>query len=94
MNPFEVLRRPIVTEKSTLLQERGRYVFQVARSANKVQIKEAVEGAFNVKVVAVNIVNLRTKPKRMGTRMVEARPWKKAMVTLKPGDKIVIFEGA
>ncbi len=94
MHSFEVLRSPVVTEKTTLLQEQGKYVFEVARKANKVQVKEAVEKAFDVKVVAVNMINLHGKPKRYGPRFVVTKPRKKAIVTLKPGDKIEIFEGA
>lgn len=94
MHPFQVLRRPIVTEKSTLLQEQSRYVFEVFSKANKAQVKEAVEDAFNVEVVAVNIVNLHGKPKRYGPRYTKVNEYKKAVVTLKPGNKIQIFEGA
>ena len=94
MHPFEVLKRPVVTEKSTLLQERGRYVFEVSTYANKAQVKEAVQEAFNVGVVSVNIVNLRGKRKRFGRRVTKRPDWKKAIVTLKPGDKVEIFEGA
>ncbi len=91
---LQVLRRPIVTEKSTLLQEQGKYVFEVALSANKAQVKEAVEEAFDVGVVAVNIINLHGKPKRFGNRRVKTKKAKKAIVTLSPGEKIQIFEGA
>ncbi len=94
MHPFQVLRRPIVTEKSTLLQEQTRYVFEIAPDANKAQVKQAVESAFKVEVVAVNIINLHGKPKRYGPSYTRVKVYKKAIVTLKPGNKIVIFEGA
>ncbi len=93
MHTFEVLKRPVVTEKSTLLQEKGCYTFEVARSATKQQIKEAVEKAFGVEVVQVNTLTVRDKPRRYGPRLVPARRWKKAIVTLAPGNSITIFEG-
>ena len=93
MHLYEVLRRPLVTEKNTILQAQGKYAFEVAREANKPQIKQAVEKAFNVKVTAVNVMTAPGKEKRVGRRMVLTQSWKKAIVTLKPGDKIEIFEG-
>ena len=93
MHPYEVLRRPVITEKSTELQAQGKYAFEVARDANKPQIKQAVEKAFKVKVTAVNVVMVRGKERRVGRRPVLTQPWKKAVVTLQPGDKIELFEG-
>ena len=93
MNSFDILRRPIVTERSTLLQERGRYVFEVAPASTKHQIKRAVEEAFDVTVVKVNTMHVRGKSKRIGPRASLTRSWKKAVVTLGPGDTITIFEG-
>ena len=93
MNSFDILRRPIVTERSTLLQERGRYVFEVSPASTKHQIKRAVEEAFDVTVVKVNTMNVRGKSKRIGPRVSLSRSWKKAVVTLGPGDTITIFEG-
>ena len=93
MHPYEVLRRPVITEKSTELQAQGKYAFEVARDANKPQIKQAVEKAFKVKVTAVNVVMVRGKERRVGRRPVLTQPWKKAIVTLQPGDKIELFEG-
>jgi large subunit ribosomal protein L23 len=90
---FEVIRRPLVTEKNTVLQTQGKYVFEVADESNKEQVKSAVEKAFKVTVTAVNIITVRGKEKRVGRRKVTAPPWKKAVVTLKAGDKIQIFEG-
>jgi large subunit ribosomal protein L23 len=90
---FEVIRRPLVTEKNTVLQASGKYAFEVAKDSNKELVKEAVEKAFKVTVTAVNIMSVRGKEKRAGRKMVAGSPWKKAVVTLKPGDKIQIFEG-
>ncbi len=93
MNLFEVLRRPLVTEKNTILQSQGKYGFEIDGNANKNQVKQAVEKAFKVSVTSVNIMTVRGKERRVGRRVVTGSSWKKAVVTLKPGDKIQIFEG-
>ncbi len=93
MHLYEVLRRPLITEKNTALQAEGKYVFEVADEANKHQVKQAVEKAFKVKVTAVNVMTAPGKRRRVGRREVVAQPWKKAVVTLQPGDKIELFEG-
>jgi len=94
MHVYDVLRRPVVTEKSMLLAEEGKYVFEVDRRANKHQIKEAVEKVFDVTVVSVNVIKMPAKRGRYGRRMVVKEPaWKKAIVTLTPGDNISFFEG-
>ena len=93
MHLYEVLRKPLITEKNTLLQEQGKYVFKVARGANKNQVKQAVEKAFKVKVTAVNVMTVSGKMRRVGRREAMTQSWKKAVVTLKPGDKIELFEG-
>ena len=93
MQVFDILRRPVITEKSTHLQEEGRYTFEVAPNATKHQIKEAVEEAFNVNVLQVNTMHVRGKRKRFGPRIAQGRSWKKAIVLLSPGDTITIFEG-
>jgi len=90
---FDVIRRPLVTEKNTVLQAQGKYAFEVASAANKVMVKDAVEKAFKVTVITVNMMTVRGKEKRVGRRLVAGSPWKKAVVTLKAGDKITIFEG-
>jgi large subunit ribosomal protein L23 len=90
---FDVIRRPLVTEKNTSLQSQGKYAFEVAGDSNKVMVKAAVEKAFKVNVISVNIMMVRGKEKRIGRRIVQNSPWKKAVVTLKAGDKIQIFEG-
>ena len=93
MHLYEVLRRPLITEKNTMLQAQGKYVFEVAEEANKHQIKQAVEKVFKVKVMAVNVMTVPGKMKRVGRRMVLTPSHKKAIVTLKSGDKIELFEG-
>ncbi len=93
MHRYEVLRRPLITEKNTLLQAQGRYAFEVATAANKQQIKQAVEAAFKVEVTGVNTMTVPGKKRRMGRHEVLTPSWKKALVTLKPGDKIELFEG-
>jgi len=76
-----------------MLQAQGKYVFEIAREANKQQIREAVEKAFKVNVLAVNVMTAPGKRRRVGRRQVLTQSWKKAIVTLKPGDKIGLFEG-
>lgn len=90
---YEVLRRPLITEKATLLKEGDKYAFAVASKATKPQIKEAVELAFKVKVNKVNVMTVPGKTRRFGRRPVTGSPWKKAVVTLAPGHKITFFEG-
>jgi len=87
------LRRPLITEKSSFLQAEGKYSFEVAREASKPQIKQAVEKAFKVEVTAVNVLVVPGKKRRLGRRQLPAHPWKKAVVSLKSGDKIELFEG-
>lgn len=94
MNIYEVLRRPVMTEKSDVLRDQSKYVFEVDRRATKIMVKQAVEAAFNVKVVDVNILNVPATMGRYGRRKVISQSaWKKAIVTLAPGDKITFFEG-
>lgn len=93
MHLYEVLRRPLITEKNTIMQAQNKYAFEVAKEANKPQIKQAVEKAFKVKVTGVNVTKVSGKTRRVGRRLVQTPPWKKAIVTLQPGDKIVFFEG-
>lgn len=93
MHPYQVLTRPLITEKNTAQQALGKYAFEVADKANKQQIKEAVERAFKVTVTAVNIVSVSGKNRIIGRRKVMTSSWKKAIVTVKPGDNIQFFEG-
>jgi len=93
MHSYEVLRRPVITEKNTMLIEQNKYTFEVSRDANKPQIKEAVEKAFKVKVSSVNVIHVPGKMRRAGRRRGMTPSWKKAVVTLEPGNKIELFEG-
>lgn len=93
MQILEILRRPIISEKSTALQERGKYTFEVAENANKQQIKQAVEAAFQVKVSKVNVIKVSAKWRGPGRRRGLVSSWKKAVITLEPGQKIEFFEG-
>ena len=93
MEARDILLRPLVTEKSTALLEEGKYVFEVAKAANKVQIAQAVAEIFNVKVVVVNTINVTGKVKRVGRNVGRRRSYKKAIVTLAPGETIQFFEG-
>jgi len=90
---YEVLRRPLITEKATFLKEEDKYAFEVAGKATKSQVKEAVEKAFKVKVSKVNVITVPGKTRRFGRRQVTGSSWKKAIVTLAPGHKITLFEG-
>jgi large subunit ribosomal protein L23 len=93
IHPYAVLLRPIITEKTTVLTGADKYVFEVDIRANKNQIKEAVQLAFSVRVVDVNTMVMKGKPKRFGRKVTERPDWKKAIVTLVAGDKIELFEG-
>ena len=93
MHLYEVLKRPLITEKSTDLHTQGKYAFEISGKANKHEIKQAVEKAFNVGVLKVNVMTVPGKKRRAGRRMILTPSWKKAIVTLKAGDKIQIFEG-
>lgn len=93
MHVHEVLRRPIVTEKTTLQGEQGRYTFEVDSRANKHQVKEAVEKIFTVSVTAVNMIKMPGKVRRYGRRVSKPHAWKKATVTLAKGQSIEFFEG-
>jgi large subunit ribosomal protein L23 len=93
MHPYEVIVRPLITEKATMLAGDHKYAFEVDRRANKPQIREAVEKAFNVEVVNVHTMNVRGKTRRVGRRVTHTRNWKKAIVTLAEGESIQIFEG-
>jgi large subunit ribosomal protein L23 len=93
MNIHQVLVKPTITEKSTLLQESGKYTFQIAPKANKVEVKQAVEKSFGVSVLDVNITKIHGKRKRYGPRSSKQPDVKKAVVTLAQGDRINIIEG-
>ena len=94
MYVYEIIKRPIDTEKTRYQAEEGKYTFEVDRRANKHQVKEAVEQIFDVEVLYVNVINVPAKRGRYGRRMVTRKPaWKKAIVTLAPGERIDVFEG-
>jgi large subunit ribosomal protein L23 len=94
LHPAQVLLEPIVSEKSYHQITENRYTFKVHKDAHKTQIRQAVEELFDVKVVGVNVIQMPAKPKRRGTFRGTRPGWKKAIVEVKAGDKIEIFEGA
>jgi large subunit ribosomal protein L23 len=92
MNANQIIRRPLVTEKSTILREEGNVIaFEVDPNANKIQVKSAVEELFKVKVEEVRLFNVRGKMKRMGRFVGKRRDWRKAYVRLKAGEKAPEF---
>ena len=93
IHPYQIIVRPLITEKATILASENKYVFEVNRRANKPQIRAAVEIAFKVRVHKVNTLNVRGKTRTVGRRRTHTRSWKKAIVTLAEGDKIQLFEG-
>jgi large subunit ribosomal protein L23 len=93
MVPHEVLIRPIISEKNTLLNEQGKYTFEVSERANKIMVRQAIQTVFKVDVVAVNIIHVPGKLKRRGRTSGMARSWKKAVVTLAEGQQIELFQG-
>lgn len=89
----KLLKRPLTTEKSVFLQEnRNTYTFEVARQANKIEVKRAIETIFDVKVEGVRILTIHGKTKRLGRFVGKRSSWKKAFVTLKSGDTLELFE--
>ena len=94
MDLYKVIRRPLVTEKAMLPAGEGsRYVFEVEKAATKIDVRKAVEKMFKVNVTQVNTLIVRGKTKRVGRSSGRRSNWKKAFVSLKPGQKIEIFEG-
>lgn len=93
--PQKIIRRPLVTEKGTRQKDEGhQYLFEVDRDANKIEIRSAVESLFKVKVINVRTLNILGKMKRLGKKYGKKADWKKAIVTLREGDRIEFFEGA
>ena len=91
---YSVLKRPLITEKSNFLKEGlNQVVFEVDKKANKIEIKKAVEKLFKVSVVKVHTLHMRGKTKRMGRILGKKPNWKKAIVTLKEGERVDFFEG-
>jgi large subunit ribosomal protein L23 len=94
MEIYQIIKRPLITEKSTLVREESsKYLFEVDRRANKIEIGQAVEKLFKVKVLEVRVMNVQGKSKRVGKHIGRTQDWKKAIVKLEPGNKIEIFEG-
>jgi large subunit ribosomal protein L23 len=93
MEARSLIKRPIITEKTTRLMEQNKYCFMVDPRANKTQIKSAVEEIFKVKVKSVNTLNLLGKVKKMGRYEGRRPSWKRAIVTLEKGNRIEFFEG-
>jgi large subunit ribosomal protein L23 len=94
-NPYQIVKYPLITEKSTILREdKSKYTFRVHKRANKIEIKRAIEAIFpDVQVVGVNTINVRGKPRRFRYNKRGKTPdWKKAVITLRPGDTIEIYE--
>ena len=94
MTPHEILRKPVITEKSTIQKEaNNQFTFEVDRRANKVEIRRAVEQVFNARVVNVRTIRMDGKVKRFGRTLGKRRNWKKAIVTLAQGEHVEFFEG-
>ena len=94
-DPYKIVRYPLITEKSTILREdKNKYTFRVDKRANKVEIKKAIEAIFpDIKVASVNTMNVRGKPRRFRyNKRGKTSDWKKAIVTLRSGDSIEIYE--
>jgi large subunit ribosomal protein L23 len=93
MDPTQVLIRPVVSEKSYVLSAANRYTFRVHADAHKTQIRQAVEQLFGVHVVDVRTLSVKSKPKRRGVTRGRTRVWKKAIVQVREGETIPIFQG-
>ena len=93
MDASLVIIRPVVSEKSYVLAEAGKYTFRVHDRAHKTQIRQAIEVLFDVKVLEVRTASVKSKPKRRGHTSGRTRAWKKAIVQVGPGDTIPIFQG-
>ncbi len=91
MTAYDIILKPIITEASMDMLASKKYVFKVADTANKAMVKKAVEELFGVQVAAVNIINVKSKPKRVGYHFGATSEWKKAIVTLKADSKTIEF---
>jgi large subunit ribosomal protein L23 len=91
-NPRSIIQKPVITEKATILREGNKYAFRVDCKANKVQIRQAIESIFDVKVESVRTIKVPSKPKRQGLYAGRRAGWKKAYVTLRAGDSIDVVE--
>jgi large subunit ribosomal protein L23 len=93
MDPSQVIIRPVVSEKTFVLAETGKYTFRVHQRAHKTQIRQAIEGLFDVNVVEIRTASVKSKPKRRGHTSGRSREWKKAIVQVRAGQTIPIFRG-
>ncbi len=94
MIPHDIIKRPLITEKTSIQKEvNNQITFEVDRRANRVEIKKAIENIFNVNVVGVKTMQVKGKTKQRGRIVGKQRDWKKAIVTLMPGERIDFFEG-
>jgi len=95
MNPYDIVKRPLITEKTSIQKEDyNQMTFEVGRKANRVEIKRAIEKIFNVNVATVRTMQVKGKTKQRGRIVGKRRNWKKAVVKLMPGERIDFFEGA
>ena len=95
MSRYDIIKRPLVTEKSNIQKETANQLtFEVDRRANRIEIRRAIEQIFKVKVASVQTMQVAGKVKRRGRTLGKRRDWKKAIVTLRPGERIDFFEGA
>ncbi len=92
-DPNKIILKPVITEHSMDQAAEGKYSFRVAKDTNKFEIKDALEKIFKVKVIKVNVINVSGKERKRGKIIGKTSSWKKAIITLKKGDKIEIFEG-
>jgi len=92
-NAYNVLLKPLVTEKATFLASQNKYYFAVSKKANKIEIKRAIKSLYGVEPLDVNIINVLGKKVRYGRTAGKKKNWKKAIITLKEGDKIEVYEG-
>ena len=92
MNANDIILRPVISEKTTELMGINKYVFRVSMKANKLMVDRAVRELFGVKPEKINVINMRGKNRRLRYRAGKKSAWKKAIVTLKPGEKIELFE--
>ncbi len=93
LHAYAIIMRPLIAEKAQIMTGQNKYAFEVDKRANKMQIKEAVEVAFSVSVKEVNTAVMKGKRRRYGRALTKQPDWKKAIVTLAPGEKIELFEG-
>jgi large subunit ribosomal protein L23 len=93
MDPTRVIIRPVISEKTFVLAEAGKYTFRVHDDAHKTQIRQAIEQLFDVNVVEVRTSSVKSKPKRRGHTSGRSRQWKKAVIQVRPGQTIPIFAG-